>query len=522
MQHIKKTILTLVALLTMTTQAWADYYVSGNGSGNWCNGEMWNIVDGLKMTESNGIYSITFANVAVPEGENVYQFKIVINNWDNAFGTTAAASDIKLNRTLQGTSVNDGGDNIPFTITATTDVTISFNPADNTYMISTTGMKVGDDANTFFPVDIDWNASTKTGTLTMPAGNVEVSVEYYPEAEIDGTLSGNNVPATTDEPLIVITGEGTLTGGTMQYAISTDGTKAPSEGWGENMPTAAGITESGTYYVWYYIKGDDEHSDSEMMGPIEITIGAAPTYSVSLNKEGLNETEVNAWKAKSENVPEVELGSTDLQGVKKGEKVTVTYTGQKKVIGFKVEKKAAGPVSLIVNPAVGQVIGADGKNYADAAAATAANTTAVAMIAYVGSESECTNGLAIQLNASPVSKKWNDAKTYASGLAAVPGGTWRLPSMADWQNMFLACAVSGDVSSASNIMSPIKGFKEKIAATGTTWKSNYYWTSTEGSNSGYAWYVLVDLSSNTRRADFYDDEDGSVEENSYVLGCLAF
>jgi hypothetical protein len=194
---------------------------------------------------------------------------------------------------------------------------------------------------TNIPVDIDWNASTKTGTLTMPAGNVEVSVEYYPEAEIDGTLSlsGNNVPATTDEPLIVITGEGTLTGGTMQYAISTDGTKAPSEGWGENMPTAAGITEPGTYYVWYYIKGDDEHSDSEMMGPIAITIGAAPTYSVSLNKEGLNETEVNAWKAKSENVPEVELGSTDLQGVKKGEKVTVTYTGQKKVIGFKVEKK---------------------------------------------------------------------------------------------------------------------------------------------------------------------------------------
>jgi hypothetical protein len=324
MQHIKKTILTLVALLTMTTQAWADYYVSGNGSGNWCNGEMWNIVDGLKMTESNGIYSITFANVAVPEGENVYQFKIVINNWDNAFGTTAAASDIKLNRTLQGTSVNDGGDNIPFTITATTDVTISFNPADNTYMISTTGMKVGDDANTFFPVEGETN---QWKLEAMPAGNVEVSVGYYPEAEIDGTLSlsGNNVPATTDEPLIVITGEGTPTGGTMQYAISTDGTNAPSEGWGTDMPTAANITEPNTYYVWYYIKGDDEHSDTEPQC-FEITIGDAPTYNVTF-AEGIDEPD--KWSAEPNT------------GVKRGDQVTVTYTGQKKIIGFKVEKKAA-------------------------------------------------------------------------------------------------------------------------------------------------------------------------------------
>ena len=91
------------------------------------------------------------------------------------------------------------------------------------------------------------------------------------------------------------------------------------------------------------------------------------------------------------------------------------------------------------------------------------------------------NGLAIQLNGSPVSKTWANAKTYAEGLSAVSGGTWCLPSKADWQNMLVGCAVSGNASSpdADGKMEPIAGFKEKIATTGITWKAGYYWSSTE-------------------------------------------
>ena len=60
------------------------------------------------------------------------------------------------------------------------------------------------------------------------------------------------------------------------------------------------------------------------------------------------------------------------------------------------------PVSLIVNPAVGQVIGNDGKNYADAAAATDAGHPAVAKIFYVGSDNgeaaPYNHGLALALS----------------------------------------------------------------------------------------------------------------------------
>lgn len=167
---------------------------------------------------------------------------------------------------------------------------------------------------------------------------------------------------------------------------------------------------------------------------------------------------------------------------------------------------------------IGSVIGADGNIYPNANIATTFGTTARAMIAYVGSASECTHGLALQLNSSPETKNWADAKSYAEGLATIDGGTWRLPSNADWQNMFLACAKSGDTSSASNSMNPIAGFKEKIAATGTTWDSSkYYWSSTAaGSN---AWCVSVNLGGDNAYATFFE---GVTNLSYYVLGCLAF
>ena len=175
------------------------------------------------------------------------------------------------------------------------------------------------------------------------------------------------------------------------------------------------------------------------------------------------------------------------------------------------------PLANVTAADLGKVIEADGNIYADAAAAGAASTTAVAMIAYVGSGSDCEHGLAIQLNSSPVQKDRSEAGTYATGLTAVPGGTWRLPSKADWQNMFLGCAKSGDASSVSDYMNPISGFKEKIAATGITLNSNTYWSSLD--NGSYATDVEVVLyGSNAYAAFGWDPKSNS----HYVLGCLAF
>ena len=164
---------------------------------------------------------------------------------------------------------------------------------------------------------------------------------------------------------------------------------------------------------------------------------------------------------------------------------------------------------------LGSVIGADGKIYLNMTAATGASpaTTAVAMIAY---KSETAGeSLAIQLNASPASMSWSDACNYSS-YPSITGnpGTWRLPSKADWQNMFVGCAKDGDDSDASdNSLDPIAGFKEKIGATGITWQSGGYWSSTAYDGSR-AWGVSVYLSFALAYFGLYD--------TSHVLGCLAF
>ena len=71
--------------------------------------------------------------------------------------------------------------------------------------------------------------------------------------------------------------------------------------------------------------------------------------------------------------------------------------------------------TLIVSPAVGQVIGDDGKNYADAAAATLAGATAVAKICYVGSDNgeaaPYNHGLALALNDASANSAWSTSYT---------------------------------------------------------------------------------------------------------------
>ena len=209
-------------------------------------------------------------------------------------------------------------------------------------------------------VTVDWNKTTKTGTFTMPGGNVEVTPEYYPQAAFatgGAPVKIENVRATTDDAIVKAgtvknIGESTTPQGTvMYYAVqSATAPTAPgydTEGWSEKVPTAANFNQ-GPVYVWYYIAGANGKTDEYIFSDGDITAidGAfvtlldAPTYAVSLNKKGLSETEANAWKAKSTNSPEVQIGTSELNGVKKAETVTVTYTGQKKVIGVKAEKKA--------------------------------------------------------------------------------------------------------------------------------------------------------------------------------------
>ena len=165
---------------------------------------------------------------------------------------------------------------------------------------------------------------------------------------------------------------------------------------------------------------------------------------------------------------------------------------------------------------IGKVIGADGNIYANAADATAASTTAVAMITYVGSatgETSYTHGLALALSdansgnyccwktdntdaghtkqtdssnfTSESGLQYNDAthntETYPAFKAAIanngtaaPTGCsdWFLPTAYQWNQMINACKnVLGTKNSYEDLRDGFYGVGGTNLANGTVWSS---------------------------------------------------
>ena len=238
---------------------------------------------------------------------------------------------------------------------------------------------------------------------------------------------------------VAIVNAGTAEGGTMMYMVNAT-QPASTDGFSATVPTAEGLT-AGTYYVWYYVKADDSHTDSEISATgIEVTIEAA---------------------------------------------------------------------SLIVNPAVGQVIGDDGKNYA--AGSLPSGVTAVAIITYVGSDNgeaaPYNHGLAIA-RADEGSMNWSTAKSTCEGKTAITGAKWCLPSQDQWKQMFKANG--GNVASYTGLNTTINN-----AGGITLQEGDFYWSSSEFSPGGEAYYVVI------WDGDADWDHD-SESEGCRVRACLAF
>lgn len=200
--------------------------------------------------------------------------------------------------------------------------------------------------------EVAWNKTTKTGTFTMPGGNVTLEPEYYPQAALATAPTAiNDVPATTDGAIVSAgtvanIGETATAQGTVMYYVSPTALDdaalqaLAADKWTADVPTAADLAQ-GPAYVYYYVRGNDSDNDDEIFSDgdilaanaLTVTIAAEPTYAVTF-AEGTEESD--KWTA------------SPAAGVKKGQTVTVTYSGSKKVIGVKAEKKASAvPVTAI-------------------------------------------------------------------------------------------------------------------------------------------------------------------------------
>ena len=192
--------------------------------------------------------------------------------------------------------------------------------------------------------------------------------------------------------------------------------------------------------------------------------------------------------------------------VKFGDKAAISFGASQTLDGkvYNVTKTQAAPTPLsITSPAVGQVIGSDGKNYA-ANATLPTGVTKVAMIAYVSGS----NGLAIAL-ADEGSLNWETAVTNAAAHTPVfSNGTWRLPSEDEWKQMFSANGSDNTIYTGLNTAITTAG--------GTTLQeSTIYWSSSVA-NPGVDAYGVHLFGGNTH---WYTVDENS---NQRVRACLAF
>ena len=339
MKQLKKTLLTLVALLAVTTGAWATEFTSLKV------GDVLHVGDAINTGTNYKVYGLYLdagyqpatlvrANIGtndITESETGAYYLIKGKN-DFYFGIIWGAEG--LGGYWPVTDTSDG-----ISVTAIT-------PGDYTEL--TFAVHEG----TATPVDgFAWDKATKTGTFTMPGGNVTLEPEYYPQAALTAAPTAiNDVPATTDGAIVkagTVANIGTTetAQGTVMYYVSPTALDdaallaLAADQWTADVPTAESLTK-GEAYVYYYVRGNDSDTDEENFSDgdilaanaLTVTIAAEPTYDVTF-AEG---TDPNEWTAD----PNAD--------VKKGETVTVTYTGSKKVIGVKAEKKAALPATITV------------------------------------------------------------------------------------------------------------------------------------------------------------------------------
>lgn len=435
-------------------------------------------------------------------------------NDDNIVETPAAPQD-EVKTIPYTVTVGQGGD------AATTRATVADDPSDATNYHKTLYFASGDKLY----ISSDSRTDLK-GTLTLKAGD---------EGKSSGATFEGSITYTGDAPEGTTEIKATLVGSSNVGVQITDGkvtgVSYPSDAYCDDVATAVQKYSNLTGASTYSAKSFTLTQQTAFLN-FEITFKDGTTAGTELSavvKNGentlctANVTTVADGGVKAKFVLPVMSSATTLSGatVKMGDKAALTIndatlTGKVYNVKRTYAKPAATGHALSAS-AVGEIVGTDGKAYAVADKDNLpSGVTAVAMIAYVGTASDCTHGLAIALADESGKKNYGAAVTACSGKVAVTGGTWRLPSIKDWQYMFIGCGASGSYSASPSSMS-YSGLASKLTtAQGDALQAEFYWSSTEyDPDDDGAWSVRFD----SNPALFCEDDE---DESYRVRAVLAF
>ena len=343
---LAKTLLTLVALLAVTTGAWADetplLTIESKDYADFRSGSM-SFDDKVTITfsdevendgDTDGWYRSGAGSLLTVAGTNGYTITSCKFYTDDGIAKTGytiegESPSVYLSK---GSVYTDDSETVNLGISGITKIEV-----------------FGGVAPASSGPEVAWDKAKNSGTFTMPGGNVTLEPEYYPQAALTAAPTAiNDVPATTDGAIVSAgtvanIGETTTAQGTVMYYVSPTALDdaallaLAADQWTADVPTAADLAQ-GPAYVYYYVRGNDSETDEENFSDgdilaanaLTVTLAAEPTYAVTF----------------ADDLAEPTLWSADpAANVKKGTEVTVTYTGSKKVLGVKAEKKAAAPAS---------------------------------------------------------------------------------------------------------------------------------------------------------------------------------
>lgn len=153
--------------------------------------------------------------------------------------------------------------------------------------------------------------------------------------------------------------------------------------------------------------------------------------------------------------------------------------------GLKLTKQLIYPITLssVTADYIGSVVTSDGYVYATVATATEASKTAVAMIAYVGSETgnvTYNNGMALSLANECHYEYWATAENACkSKTPVVPNAQWVFPSESNWRTMMATNGGNNNNYSGLNALISASGGVSLC----TEDTEHRYWAEKAGMNS---------------------------------------
>ena len=330
-----------------------------------------------------------------------------------------------------------------------------------------------------------WNDGTDwPGTAMTEVGTNEYSQKIY-RAEIPATAVG-----------VIFNGNG------KQTADIT--TNIADGSWWYATDNVNGLNQNEAGYVGKYtvnieVTNVDDNKWTFTMpdGDVELDIEYNVAYPVTISD---GDVDAANWSAPTE------------QSV--GQNVTLQYTGKKKIKRITIKAvQTARTAAEATAEDIGKLIGADGNIYDSKDAAVTAGTTAVAVIAYVGSDTyDATfkKGLAIALADEKGDMIWSTAKSTCEGKTAITGAKWCLPSQDQWKQMFKANG--GDEGSYTGLNTTI------TTAGGATLLEDdvAYWSSSEIDPGVKAYFVYL-TEGNAQWIEGNEAPDGCL-----ARACLAF